>query len=175
MGNSKGTYRSPLAAALWSVFIPGFGQFYIKDYITGLILILFEIALNIFSHLNLSIYYSFLGQFERARSVVNYEYGLFYPSVYVYNIWHAYNAAIEINNGLKEQGIKKPKKMTSLTGPLYGLGLGMFFGLHFQILKSFPLFQSPVFNGLLTGLIGTIIGYSIEKLFTSKKGKIKIK
>jgi TM2 domain-containing membrane protein YozV len=158
-----------LVAALWSVFIPGFGQFYVRDYITGLVLITFEIVLNLLSNLNLAIHYSFLGQFERARSVVNYEYGLFYPSVYVYNIWHAYNYAKEINEGLKEQGVKKPKRMTSLTGLLYGFGLGMFFGLHFQVSNSVPFFQSPVFNGLLVGIVGVIIGYLIEKLFTFKK------
>jgi TM2 domain-containing membrane protein YozV len=162
----KNRYKSPFVAALWSIFIPGFGQFYVQDYLTGLVLIAFEVALNLLSHLNLAIYYSFTGEYEKAASVVNMEYGLFYPSVYVYNIWHAYNKAQADNEELEEQGVPKQKSLSKHTGLLYGIGLGMFFGLHYYISDSFALLKSPVFNGILLGLIGGALGLSLELLYT---------
>jgi TM2 domain-containing membrane protein YozV len=168
----KKRYKSPFVAALWSVFIPGFGQFYVQDYITGLVLIVFEIGLNLLSNLNVAIYYSFTGNFDKAASVVDMEYGLFYPSVYVYNIWHAYNKAKADNDDLEEQGVFKQHTIHKHTGLLFGTGLGMFFGLIYQIGgSSLKLMNSPVFNGILMGLFGGLIGWSVEIIDKHIKAK----
>lgn len=46
------TYKSPVAAALWSALMPGFGQFYVRDYVHGFLLLAIELGLNSFSNLN---------------------------------------------------------------------------------------------------------------------------
>jgi hypothetical protein len=164
--NPKKRYKSPFVAALWSIFIPGFGQFYVQDYIPGLVLVIFEVALNLLSNLNVAIYYSFTGNFNKAASVIDMEYGLFYPSVYVYNIWHAYNKAKADNAELEEQGVPRQQSINKHTGFLYGVGLGMFFGLIYRIGSSSMTFlHSPVFNGILMGLIGGFVGWSIEMIY----------
>lgn len=47
-------YKSPYAALFWSCVLPGFGQFYNKDYIVGAVLIVLEFLINLNSNLNLS-------------------------------------------------------------------------------------------------------------------------
>ncbi|MBM7573285.1 hypothetical protein [Aquibacillus albus] len=42
-------YKSPLAAAMWSALLPGFGQLYVRDYIIGFSLVAWEIVVNIMS------------------------------------------------------------------------------------------------------------------------------
>lgn len=87
------TYKSPVAAMLWSFALPGFGQLYNRDYIIGLLLVVWEIIINLYSNLNLALMHSFHWDFEQAHDIINYEWGLFYPSVFAFSLWHAYNKA----------------------------------------------------------------------------------
>ncbi|WP_438448787.1 hypothetical protein [Gorillibacterium sp. sgz5001074] len=83
--------RSPLAAALWSVAIPGFGQLYNRRFAKGLIFIVLEFLINLNSHLNLAIYYTWLFDIPQSQRIINYEWLLFYPCVYVFGIFDAYH------------------------------------------------------------------------------------
>ncbi len=156
-------YKSPFAAAFWSACLPGFGQFYVRDYIVGIILGVWEIGLNLMSNLNLSIYYSFTGELQQSLEVVDWQWGLFYPSVYVFNIWHAYDRANVINSELEERGVPKPNKCSKNQGIFIGLFLGMFTGLHWNFLVS------PVFSGVVLGVGLGGIGFLIEKMFSKMK------
>ncbi|MGQ7886648.1 hypothetical protein [Paenibacillus sp. WC2504] len=150
-------YKSPYAAALWSLCLPGFGQLYVREYFIGIILLASEIAFNILSKLNWSIYYSFTGKLQESSEIVNMGWGLFYPSVYAFNIWHAYNTAKFMNAKLKAEGVPRPDKLAHNMGFFTGLVFGMFFGLHWAFLIS------PVFSGIVLGISLAIIGHLIEK------------
>ena len=158
-------YKSPVAALLWSVTMVGFGQFYNGQYIFGFMLLVSEFAVNILSNLNLSIHHSFHGDLITAHDIVNYQWGLFYPALYGFSIWQAYNKALVMNYQRKE---KEPPEKVYLTGFCIGLVVGMNFGVywHHHFLDNIPFFKalsSPVFNGLLIGIILGFVGHLIEK------------
>lgn len=166
MNKRSNEYKSPVAALLWSVTMVGFGQFYNGQYIFGFMLLISEFTVNILSALNLSIHHSFHGDFIKAHDVVNYQWGLFYPSLYGFSIWQAYNKAIVMNYRRKK---KEPPEKVYLTGFCIGLVVGMNLGVYWHhhnwdeiyIIKFF--FSSPVFNGLVLGIIAGLIGHLLEK------------
>ncbi|MFC7063419.1 hypothetical protein [Halobacillus seohaensis] len=169
-------YKSPVAALLWSVMMAGFGQFYNGQYIFGFVLLITEFSANIASNLNLAIHHSIHGDFLGAHNVVDYQWGLFYPSVYVFSIWQAYNKAILMNHQRKGE---EPQPRTYLTGFCIGLVAGMNFGVywHHHFLDEISLIRfltSPVHNGLALGVIGGIVGHLIEK-YVNNRAKDKLK
>ncbi|WP_404330089.1 hypothetical protein [Mesobacillus maritimus] len=72
----KQVYKSPIAAMLWSIALPGLGQLYNRDYITAFLLLSLEFLINLYSNLNLAIIYSFNGDYRLAHEIINYEWGL---------------------------------------------------------------------------------------------------
>lgn len=78
---------------LWSIAIPGFGQFLNQKYLKGIALILLELLINNGSHLNQIILLSFQGRISQAISTTNYQWLMFYPCVYMFGIWDAYKDA----------------------------------------------------------------------------------
>ncbi|MFB5198562.1 hypothetical protein ACE198_27465 [Neobacillus sp. KR4-4] len=166
-------YKSPYAAMLWSCVLPGFGQFYNKDYIVGAVLIGMEFVVNLNSNLNLSLINSFIGDIHSAHHVIDYRWALFYPSLYGYAIWQAFNAAITNNH--KMIG-KDADQRTYLSGFFIGMVLGMDFGLfwhntslirHYSVIRFLDF---PVFNGLAFGLLIGIMGHIMEiKVYRKQK------
>ncbi len=118
-----------------------------------------EVLINYSSNLNMAIYHTFRGELHQAHKVVHYNWGLFYPSLWGYGMWQAYNQAICINDTLRENGINEPLKKAKFTGMLFGSVAGMVMGLFFQF-----IFISPVYTGLVIGVIGAIFGHLLEKI-----------
>lgn len=149
--------RSPSIAMLWSVCIPGFGQLYNRDYVIGVLLFIIEIVVNVNSKLNLAIVYSFTAQTLLAAQVVDYQWLLFYPCVYAYSLWQAYNKAVEINWLNKGAGPDGP--------PLHfnGAFIGSAFCGTLGVIYS-PVI-GPVFGGILGMSVGAAAGFFTEKLF----------
>lgn len=164
-------YKSPYAALFWSCVLPGFGQFYNKDYIVGAVLIVLEFFINLNSNLNLSLIGSFKGDIHLAHQAIDYRWALFYPSLYGYGIWQAFNAAKANNDKMLGNDANQ---RTYLSGFFLGLVLGMDFGLfwhdssfitHFRFIR---LLDFPVFNGLTLGLMVGILGHIMENMFYRK-------
>ncbi len=88
--------RTPWVTALWSLCFPGFGHMYIGKYLHGFILILWELAVNSLSNLNMAIALSFHGKFAEATAQINQDWGLLYVAVYIFSIWDSYRCAVEI-------------------------------------------------------------------------------
>jgi hypothetical protein len=170
-------YKSPYAAAVWSMILPGFGQMYNKDYIIGFVLLGFEFLINLYSNLNLALVYSFTGDFAQAHSVIDYSWGMFYPSLYAFSIWQAFNAAKAHNERFLDHVLKK---RTHLTGFFIGLVVGMDSGLFwhdFAFLNQFKvlsIFNMPVFSGLLFGLLFGWLGNFLEKTIYRQKKQPKL-
>lgn len=89
--------KSPLMAVWWSFTFPGFGHFYIGNFIYGNILLIWEIAVNNFAHVNLSIYYALQGNFRASKAAVNQSWFLSYVIVYAFCMWDSYRRAVELN------------------------------------------------------------------------------
>lgn len=69
---SSRPYKSPNAAMLWSLVLPGFGQLYNKNYFIGIILLVLEFLINLKSHLNLVLVNTFNGDLLDAHESANY-------------------------------------------------------------------------------------------------------
>jgi hypothetical protein len=170
-------YKSPYAAAVWSMVLPGFGQFYNKDYIIGFVLIGFEFLINLYSHLNLALVYSFKGDFALAHSVIDFSWGMFYPSLYAFSIWQAFNSAKAHNDRFLDN---VPKRRTHLTGFFIGLVVGMDCGLvwhDFVFLNQFrvlSILDMPVFSGIFFGLLLGMLGNFLEKTIYRQKRQTKL-
>ncbi|MCM3763948.1 hypothetical protein [Neobacillus niacini] len=166
-------YRSPCAAMLWSLMLPGFGQLYNRDFVTGFALIVLEIVINVKSELNQVLLYSFRGKLAEAHEIGDLGWGLFYPSFYAFAMWQALNFAIDFNK--KQQGNEGATR-TYLSGFFLGLVIGMDFGLFWHdswIADTVPLMDYPVFNGLLFGLVFAAIGHWLEKNLYRKNKRPK--
>lgn len=89
-------YRNPWIVIWWSLALPGFGHFIVQSYLFGFILMSFEYLTNTMANLNLSIYYSMLGEFDKAREVLD---GciLVYITVYIYAVWDSYQRCVSLN------------------------------------------------------------------------------
>lgn len=159
----KRKYRSPCAAMLWSLMLPGFGQLYNRDFVTGFALIILEVIINVKADLNLALLYSFRGKLIEAHEIGDLRWGLFYPSFYCFAMWQALNYAINFN---KQQLGDGGAVRTYLSGFFLGLAIGMDFGLFWhdsRVAGIFPLMDYPVFNGLLFGLLIACLGHFLEK------------
>ena len=150
-------HKTPWIAFICSVFIPGFGQIYNQNYLFGSILIILEVLINTLGKINLSIYYSFNGEFLKSHEILNYQWALFYPCVYAFAQWHAYNEAININMQYNSGQVDSHKKnATHLNGLFIGLTVGFNLGLIWGFMGS------PILGTLLGGMIGAIVGAVTE-------------
>lgn len=158
-------FKLPIVALLWSATMAGFGQFYNGQYIFGFLLLVCEFIANVQSNLNVSILHSFHLDHQRAHDIVDFQWGLFYPSIYVFSMWQAYNKAIIIN--CLQQNKETPRE-TYLTGFCFGMVIGMNLGIYWhhnplEKINFLRFLRSPVMNGLLLGLVGSVIGHLLEK------------
>lgn len=90
--------RNPYIIALWSCTFPGFGHLLVQKYIRGYVLILWEIFINQSSKLNLAMCYTFMGDINSAKEVIDVNYIYMYTPLYIYAIWDSYRSAVELNN-----------------------------------------------------------------------------
>lgn len=166
MDKQRPEYKYPLASLLWSLALPGFGQIYNGQIVLGIILMIWELFSNVFSSLNLSIMETFHGNYHEAHDVINFQWGMFYPSVWGFSMWQAYNKAITINQNIKGKVNKESYLTGFFFGGVFGMNLGIYWHVPFLYTqKGLALLESPVFLGLIFGIILSLLGHWIEKLF----------
>lgn len=88
---------NPWVAAAWSALLTGFGHIYNMKTFKALVLLIWTVAIIVLAHLTDAIVATFTGRFSRAAAIVDYQWLLFYPSVYIFAIWDAYNDSVEKN------------------------------------------------------------------------------
>ncbi|WP_462411584.1 hypothetical protein [Neobacillus sp. Marseille-QA0830] len=87
-----------IIAALFSLLMPGVGQFYNRQFIKGVIFLIIEHFDNIFGKINKAIQLDLNGLHQQALETVVYDGMLFYPGFYVFTVWDAwYYAKKEVN------------------------------------------------------------------------------
>jgi len=99
VGSAGITYlhpHNPNIVAWWSAAFPGFGHLLLHQYVRGVLLTLSEVAINTLGHVNEAMVYSFCGQFELAKEVVNPEYMYGYMFLYFWAICDSRRCANEM-------------------------------------------------------------------------------
>ena len=92
-----GKKRVPLMAIVWSLLTPGLGHLYSKKILEGFFIMAWFIAVAYLAHFCEAIEASFLGDFNRVQSIVNYDWLLFIPSLYGYSAYASYVGVVELN------------------------------------------------------------------------------
>ena len=90
--------KTPWVAAAWSLISPGTGQLYVHRIIVASFILIWVVVVSYFSKLLPAIQYSLLGQLDKAKSVIDWQWYLNIPSIYVYSMYDAYTNCVEGNN-----------------------------------------------------------------------------
>ncbi|MBM7571316.1 hypothetical protein [Aquibacillus albus] len=89
--------RKPWVALLWSAVIPGLGHLYLHKVITGFFMFGYTIAIMYFGNVPEAIHHTMLGNFEHAKNLLNMQWTIYTPSIYLFILYDAYVSAIEYN------------------------------------------------------------------------------
>ncbi|WP_088105607.1 hypothetical protein [Halalkalibacter urbisdiaboli] len=153
IGTTQLHLHNPYIVAWWSAAFPGFGHMLIAKNLRGFTLFLWEILINNMTNLNLSMVYSFTGNIEMAKAVLEPRWFLLYIPVYLFAIWDSYRTAVNINSEYilaeREQAsfptysigaweinyLDKRKPTMAVMWSLFTPGLGQLYS--HQIFKSF--------------------------------------
>jgi hypothetical protein len=95
--------RKPSLAIIWSLFVPGLGQLYIHRIITAFFIIVWVMIFAYYSRGLEAISLLFLGKIKQATAVLNIEWLLFFPSIYGFAVFDAYENTIENNKLFKRE------------------------------------------------------------------------
>lgn len=146
---------SKLEAVLWNIAFPGFSQLLTGNYIKGILFVALEFIMNMKSHFNRAIMFSFLGEIERAEDVVNYQWLMFYPCVYMFSMWDAYRNAMPANEKFS---------FLPFVFSAYFVTIGLMVSPKVTILDCHP---GPIFLPILFLIPGLLIGFLLKFLLVS--------
>ncbi|WP_148929695.1 hypothetical protein [Paenibacillus methanolicus] len=96
-GTTQFHLRNPYVIAWWSAAFPGFGHLLLSKYLRGLVLFIWEVIVNNQAHINLAMVYSFSGQIEMAKDVLDTRWMLMYLPVFLFGIWDSYRTCLDLN------------------------------------------------------------------------------
>lgn len=144
--------KAAIEKLFWSVALPGFGQLLNGNFLKGLLFIVCEILINVQSHFNEIIRFSFNGDVQAAVDNTNYQWLMFYPCFYFYAMWDAFNEA---------GGGRSPYAFFPFVFAAYFVTVGVIYS---SSLKVFGVLLGPVFLPILFVLPGLLTGLVIKKL-----------
>ncbi|HZG73387.1 MAG TPA: hypothetical protein VEY51_17765 [Chondromyces sp.] len=145
-------------AVLWSIALPGFPQLLTGDYVKGVLFILLEILFNVLSRFNEAIMLSFLGETIEAARIIDYQWLMFYPCLYMYSMWDAYKSTM-----------KEDKKYMYLpfVFAAYTVTVGLMVSPKVEVAG---LFIGPVFTPMLFLIPGLAIGFGLRAILLRQNG-----
>lgn len=97
LGTTQLHLRNPYIIAWWSAAFPGFGHLLLSKYLRGFVLFIWEVLINIKSHVNLAMIYSFQGDIDKAKDILDTQWLLIYIPVYIFAIWDSYRTTVDMN------------------------------------------------------------------------------
>ncbi|WP_061808823.1 hypothetical protein [Rossellomorea vietnamensis] len=98
LGTTQIHLRNPYIIAWWSAAFPGFGHLLLSKYLRGFVLVIWEVLVNIQSNVNLAMIYSFQGEIEKAKDILDTQWLLIYIPGYIFSIWDSYRTTVDLNN-----------------------------------------------------------------------------
>ncbi|WP_270181327.1 hypothetical protein [Alkalihalobacillus sp. CinArs1] len=96
-GTTQLHLRNPYVMAWWSAAFPGFGHLLLSKYIRGFMLFAWEVIVNMNAHVNTAMIYSFQGEIQQAKEVLDTRWLLIYIPVYLFAIWDTYRTTVDMN------------------------------------------------------------------------------
>jgi hypothetical protein len=138
--------KDELEKILWSIALPGFAQILNGKFLKGLLFIGLEIWINVQSNFNDVIILSFHGEIEKAIEQTNYQWLMFYPCLYFFAIWDAYNDAI---------GKKASLAFLPFVFSAYLVTVGLIYSATFKVNG---MLLGPIWLPMLSLPIGILIG-----------------
>ena len=97
VGTTQLHLRNPFIIAWWSAAFPGFGHLLLSKYLRGYSLFMWEILVNNMAHLNHAIMYSFTGDIEMAKEILEHRWLLLYLPVYIFGTWDSCRSTVDMN------------------------------------------------------------------------------
>lgn len=98
--------RTPWIAAFWSFLFTGLGHVYSHRIISGFLMLGWMVTIAFHSRLPYVVIFTLTGQFDRIHELpINYEWALFFPSIYFFGIYDAYQQSVTLNSLFKEEQI----------------------------------------------------------------------
>ena len=141
-----------LEAVLWSIAFPGFPQLLAGEYVKGILFVGMEIIFNVISHFNMGIMLSFLGKTKKAAEIVDYQWLMFYPCLYMFAMWDAYKMALDGN----EKYAYLPFVFSA-----YTVTIGLMYSP--KVFIGF-VFLGPIFTPMFFLLPGLAVGFILRAL-----------
>ncbi|PLR82132.1 hypothetical protein CVD25_09070 [Bacillus canaveralius] len=141
---------SKLEAVLWNIALPGFSQLLIGQFFKGAFFVVLEIIINVCSHFNAAIIFSFLGEIDRAIEVTNFQWLMFYPCLYMFAMWDAYRTAMPEDEQLS---------YLPFVFAAYTITVGLMLSTR---LRLFGILFGPVFLPMIFLLVGLLIGFTLR-------------
>lgn len=149
--NNKESYMTnKLEAILWSIALPGFTQLLNRKIVKGIVLIFLEFIVNVNSHFNMVILYSFQGNIKEAIEATNYQWLMFYPCLYMFAMWDAYKDA---------EGETPPYSYLPFVFGAFFVTIGLMYS---PSLKLGQKIFGPVFLPIMSLIPGLLVGHFIK-------------
>jgi hypothetical protein len=148
-----------LESIFWSIGLPGFGQILNGHLIKGIVFIALEIIINVQSNFNLAIQSSFLGETEAAVAIIDYQWVMFYPCIYMFAMWDAYRDA---------SGYVPPFSFLPFAFGAYFVTVGLMLSPRTYL---FGILFGPVWLPMLFLLPGIAVGFITQRLILIKINK----
>lgn len=145
----KKTYK--LEAVLWSIAFPGFGQLLNGHLIKGILFIVLEFIINVNSLFNQAIMLSFLGKINEAANVVDHQWLMFYPCVYMYAMYDAYKFA---------EGENPRLSFVPFAFGAYFVTIGLMYSPN----EIFGIFFGPIWLPMMSLIPGLGVGFIIRHI-----------
>ncbi|MEH7110123.1 MULTISPECIES: hypothetical protein [Bacillaceae] len=147
---------NPKETLLWSIALPGFGQFLNKKYLKGLLFVILEFLINVKSNFNTIILLSFHGKIDQAIGTTNYQWLMFYPCLYFFSMWDAFKDA----GGGRTKHAYLPFVFCA-----YFVTVGCIYSPN---LKIFGILFGPVWLPILFVIPGILVGFLIKTIIYKK-------
>ncbi|MDM5326927.1 hypothetical protein [Neobacillus sp. CF12] len=142
---------NPKEKLLWSIALPGFGQYLNGKLFKGTVLLILEFLINVQSNFNEVIISSFHGEIEKAIAKADYQSLMFYPCLYFFAMWDAFKDA----GGGNEKYSFLPFVFSA-----YFVTVGCIYSSNLRI---FGILFGPVWLPMLFVIPGLAVGFIIKK------------
>ncbi|KEF36757.1 hypothetical protein M670_04008 [Schinkia azotoformans MEV2011] len=144
--------RNAFEKLMWSIALPGFGQFLNGKIVKGIVLVALEFLINVKANFNKIILLSFNGKINEAVHETDLEWLMFYPCLYFFAMWDAVKDA----GGGKDHFSFLPYVFSA-----FFVTVGLMYSSN---LKIFGIFFGPVWLPMLFVIPGVITGLITKKI-----------
>lgn len=141
--------NSVIEKLMWSIALPGFGQYLNGKYFKGTVFLILEVLINVQANFNQVILLSFHGKIGEAIKHAEFQWLMFYPCLY---FWDAVKDA---------GGGKDPYSFLPYVFAAFIVTVGLIFSTNLMI---FGVLLGPVWLPILFVFPGIIIGFITREI-----------